>query len=49
MYRGGLKKWVIAKSRARPSGAPSSRVESGIVDVFDETIEPGLRTESSRA
>ena len=49
MYRGGLKKWVITRSRTRPAGAPSSSSRSGIVDVFDDTIDPGFLTESRRA
>ena len=41
--RGGLKKCVIMKSRAKLSGMPEDSVPSGSVDVLEETIEPDLR------
>ena len=43
MKRGGLKKCVIMKSRAKLSGMPAQSVASGSVDVLEETIEPDLR------
>ena len=49
MYRGGLKKWVMAKSRCSASDAPSTSRASGMVEVFEETMVPGRRTASSRA
>ena len=49
MYRGGLKKCVIAKSCFSLSDPPSTSRASGMVDVFEETMVPGLRTASSRA
>ena len=44
--RGGLKKWVMTKLLAKASLRPSTKWASGIVDVFDETMEPGLRAAS---
>ena len=46
MKRTGLKKWVMQKSRRIDAGMPSVSIVNGIVNVFDETMEPGARTAS---
>jgi hypothetical protein len=46
MKRGGLKKWVIRKSSWNCCGNPSISTCRGKVEVFDETMEPFLRTAS---
>ena len=48
MYRGGLKKWVMRKSRAKLSGIPSVSARHRMVEVLDDTIEPVLRAASIR-
>ncbi len=47
MKRGGLKKWVIRKSFWNCCGMPPSSTCNGKVEVFDETMEPFLRTAST--
>ena len=49
MVRGGLKKWVMRKFSAKPSGMPVMRSRSGMVEVLDDTGVPGRRTASMRA
>ena len=40
MKRGGLKKWVIRKSRAKALRLPFDQLGIGIVDVLEETTGP---------
>ena len=49
MVRGGLKKWVIVKSRANASEWPDTSSRTGMPDVLDDTSVPGRRSASSRA